>query len=318
LDELLVWARSIHFAAAISVAGALLFLSLIAEPAFRKLDNAGRIPARTRSGVGWIAWSSLAVVVLSGASWLVLKAAEMGDVPWQQAFSEDLVPMVLWGTDFGQDWIVRLILAALLALALMAARPARPFYRPALIAACVLSAALVGTLAWAGHAAATTDGLGAAHIVSDFLHLVASAAWVGALVPLALLLSMALTRADATSLAVAREVVERFSTIGIVSVCGLMVTGIVNTWAILDGPAALVGTEYGRLLVLKIALFLAMLSLAAVNRLRLTPVLRQKPSASAAAGALRRIRANTLLEAALGIAVVAVVGLLGTLSPGAP
>jgi hypothetical protein len=38
-------------------------------------------------------------------------------------FSEDLVPMVLSGTDFGQDWIARSIMAVMLAAALLAARP---------------------------------------------------------------------------------------------------------------------------------------------------------------------------------------------------
>jgi putative copper resistance protein D len=316
LNEPLVWVRGVHFAAAISVAGALIFLTFIAEPAFRDVDSGGKIPARTRSWCRWIAWSSLAVVVLSGAAWLVLKAAQMGDVPWQAAFSEDLVPMVLWGTDVGQDWIVRLILAALLAVVLIAARPMRASYRPALVAACALGAALVGTLAWAGHAAATPDELGAVHIASDIVHLVTAAAWVGTLVPLALLLGAALTRADAPSLALAREAVRRFSTLGIISVSGLLVTGIINSWAILDSLTALVETDYGRLLLFKVALFLAMLALAAVNRFRLTPILQQKLNASAATDALRHLRAHAILEAVLGLLVIAVVGLLGTMSPG--
>jgi putative copper export protein len=72
-----------------------------------------------RSWLAWIEWSGLALVVLSGAAWLVLKAAEMGDVPWQALFSEDLLPMVLSGTDFGQDWIARSIMAVMLAAALL-------------------------------------------------------------------------------------------------------------------------------------------------------------------------------------------------------
>ena len=178
MDEPLIWVRIVHFAAAISVTGALLFLTFIAEPVFRKLDGAAKITAVVRSRLTWIEWSGLALVVLSGAAWLVFKAAEMGDVPWQAVFSEDLVPMVLWGTDFGRDWIARSVLAALLAAALIAARPARAYYRPCLIVACVLASGLIGTLAWAGHAAATGDGLGSVHIVSDILHLVAAGAWV--------------------------------------------------------------------------------------------------------------------------------------------
>src|SRR5438105_12267114 len=179
LDEPLVWVRAVHFAATISLTGTVLFLALIAEPVFRGTHAGGEVPARVRSWLAWIEWGSLVVVVVSGAAWLILKAAQMGDVPWQAVFSEDLIPMVLWGTDFGQDWIARLVLAALLVPTLLAAQPARASYRPALVAACVLGAALVGTLAWAGHAAATTGAMGAANISSDILHLVAAAAWVG-------------------------------------------------------------------------------------------------------------------------------------------
>ena len=80
MDEPLIWVRIVHFAAAISVTGALLFLTFIAEPAFRKLDWAAKIAAVVRSRLAWIEWSGLALVVLSGAAWLVLKAAEMGDM----------------------------------------------------------------------------------------------------------------------------------------------------------------------------------------------------------------------------------------------
>jgi copper resistance protein D len=239
----------------------------------------------------------------------------MGDVPWQQVFAEDLVPMVLSGTDFGQDWIIRAVFAAVLALLLLAARPAHPSYRSVLVAACVLGAALVGTLAWAGHAAATPEGLGAIPMASDVLHLVAAAAWVGALLPLALLLGAAITRGHAPSLAIAREVVERFSMLGIISVAARLVTGIFNTCVIVGSPAVLVDTDYGRLLLFKVVLFLAMLSLASINRLRLTPAVHQTLDAGAATHALRRIRANTIVEAILGLLIVIVVGLLGTMSP---
>ena len=315
MDEPLVWVRAVHFAATISLTGTVLFLALIAEPVFRGTHAGGEVPARVRSWLAWIEWGSLVVVVVSGAAWLILKAAQMGDVPWQAVFSEDLIPTVLWGTDFGQDWIARLVLAALLVPTLLAAQPARASYRPALVAACVLGAALVGTLAWAGHAAATTGAMGAANISSDILHLVAAAAWVGALVPLALLLVAALGRVDAPSIAIAREAVRRFSILGIVSVGTLVVTGVVNGLMIIGSLAVLAGTDYGRLLLFKIALFLAMLSLAAINRLWLTPLLQRQHNADTAAILLRRIGSNTVLEAVIGVVIVAIVGVLGTMSP---
>ena len=75
-----------------------------------------------------------------------------------------------------------------------------------------------------------------------------------------------------------------------------------------------VGTDYGRLLLAKIALFLAMLSLATINRLRLTPVVH-KIDAVTSQKALRNIQINTVLEATIGVLIVGIVGLLGTMSP---
>jgi putative copper resistance protein D len=157
--------------------------------------------------------------------------------------------------------------------------------------------------------------LGPIHVASDILHLVSAAAWVGALVPLAVVIGQALARADVPSTLIAREAIQRFSTLGIASVGTLVATGIFNTLVIAGSPAALVGTDYGRLLLVKVGLFLAMLLLAAINRLRLTPALWPKDTAVPVSNALRRIRLNTLLEAGIGLTIVAIVGLLGTMSP---
>jgi putative copper resistance protein D len=231
----LVWVRFVHFASIVSVAGALVFSIYIAEPAFRIVEHGGRIPVIIRTWLAWIEWSGLAVAILSGAAWLVLKAAQMGDVPWKAVFSEGLVSEVLSGTGFGQDWVVRSILAVLLAAVLFGIRPIRA--------------------------------------------------------------------------------PRRFSTLGIVSVGTLVATGIINTWAILGSLTALVGTDYGRRLLVKVALFIAMLSLAAINRLRLTPLLQQKLDVAIARTALHRIRTNSVVEAGVGFIVVVIVGLLGTMSP---
>ena len=68
------------------------------------------------------------------------------------------------------------------------------------------------------------------------------------------------------------------------------------------------------MLLLKLALFVAMVSVAAVNRQRLTP---QLLGGVAPTAALRRLRRNALIETALGLAILAVVGALGTEPPGA-
>jgi len=62
-------------------------------------------------------------------------------------------------------------------------------------------------------------------------------------------------------------------------------------------------------------LFLGMVAVAAVNRLRLTPRIMQDGSVTAAHRALHKLRRNAVVETAAGALVIAIVGVLGTLPP---
>ena len=147
-----------------------------------------------------------------------------------------------------------------------------------------MAAAFAGTLAWSGHAAGGLGSEAIIHPAADVLHLIAAAAWVGALLPLIVLFAAA--GADDASLAMARTATARFSILGIVSVGTLLVTGIVNTYYLAGSVPALLHTDYGRLLLIKIALFLAMVAIATVNRFQLTPQLLQQASIAASRDAL--------------------------------
>jgi Copper resistance protein D len=65
------------------------------------------------------------------------------------------------------------------------------------------------------------------------------------------------------SLAVARTATLRFSAFGVVAVGTLLVTGLINAFYLVGSIPALVGTNYGRLLAAKVALFFAMVAVAA-------------------------------------------------------
>ena len=75
-------------------------------------------------------------------------------------------------------------------------------------------------------------------------------------------------------------------------------------------------TTYGRLLLAKLALFGAMLGLAAINRWRLTPALAAAGSDAGAWPAERRIRLSIMLETTAAILILVLVAWLGTLDPG--
>jgi putative copper resistance protein D len=312
----LIWTRAVHFTATIAVTGAIFFLGFVAEPAFREAKAADGMLCGLRRRLAAISWIGLAVTIVSGAAWLVLQAAQMADLPVTEALSEGTALTVLSETDFGQAWTVRLIIAGLLAASLPWLAVANPVLsRQRATVAIMLAAGLVGTLAWAGHAASGTGLVGGVHLAADVLHLIAAAAWLGALVPLALLLRAAAADLQPGNLTVAHVAVQRFSTLGITSVGTLIGSGLVNTWVLAGSISALINTDYGRLLLVKIGLFLVMLLFAAMNRLWLTPRLLGSREISVGGGALERVRRNTLIEAAAGTAIVVIVSVLGTMAP---
>jgi putative copper resistance protein D len=316
LDDPLIWARAIHFGATMMVTGGMFFLAFIAEPAFHVADGA-RVAVPVRAHLVMMTWIGLAVTVLSGAAWLVLLAERMSELSLGEVLAQGSVWTVLSETDFGSAWMARFALAILLAAVLpWLDVPSRTRSQSVRAAAVVLSAALIGTLAWAGHAAAGAGAEGAVHLVADILHLVAAAAWVGALIPLALLLRAARRDRSEAAVAVARAAVLRFSSLGVASVGTLVASGSVNTWVLAGSMAALIETDYGHLLVAKVALFLVMLSFGAINRLWLTPRLAYAPKAAVPPSAIRQIERNSLIEAGVGAIIIVIVGLLGTLPPG--
>jgi len=82
------------------------------------------------------------------------------------------------------------------------------------------------------------------------------------------------------------------------------------TWFLVGSIDTSVRTDYSRLLSLKVLLLFVMLSIAAFNRLRLTPRLVEEGGA-VQHPALRQLRDNSLAEAALGLIILCLVGMLG-------
>jgi putative copper resistance protein D len=320
LNGAMIAVRAVHFTSTICLAGTLAFLAYVAEPSLPPpfpppLAGEGKVGAIRdagwvfRSTLDWMIWPALILALASGMGWLALVAQQMSELPFATILSEGTIGTVLFETGFGQVWLLRLLLWLLLALVLVRRYSAGD--RRAGTGAPVVALALLGSLAWAGHAAATPGSLGFLHLFADSLHLLAAGTWVGALIPLALLLGS--SGSTQASIPTQHELVRRFSILGIASVAALVASGFVNSWILIARLSDLVETGYGRLLSLKVALFLIMLALAAINRLVLSPDLSRDPSMAQLA--LRRIRRNTVIEAALGLLIILVVSVLGMLPP---
>jgi putative copper resistance protein D len=78
---------------------------------------------------------------------------------------------------------------------------------------------------------------------------------------------------------------------------------------------SLIDTAYGRLLLLKVVLFAAMVSLAGVNRQSLLPRLSGNAGTEQGARTVQQLVRSALAEIAIGIAIILVVGLLGIMAP---
>jgi putative copper resistance protein D len=308
LSDPLIYVRAVHFAATLLAAGAVYFVVLVAPRAV--IADAENFRRRLAA----IAWIGLVVSVISGALWLVLAAQTMSGQPLSELWPQGVIGTVLTQTEFGNAWLLSFIAAVLLAGTFMvlfrAERTPKP-WRWIDGASAILATFCVGGLAWAGHAIGGNGIEGILHPAADVLHLVAAAAWLGTLPLLALL--FAWSESDTVSLAAVRTATARFSTLGIASVGTLLVTGIVNTWYLAGSVAALTETTYGWLLDVKVALFIGMVAIAAVNRLRLTPLLMRDDGATIAIRALRR---NAIVETLAGVIVLCIVAKLGTLPPG--
>ena len=305
MNTLLVVSRAVHFASALLAFGELLLVLAVARPAWRGNANAARSAAADRRLLRVEGWS-LALAVASGASWLAAQAATISGEPLAQAVGGDALALVLTKTEFGRLWILRLGLAIVLAALLVTIGRAKDDGRKTrlLSAALLVAGAYLASLAWGGHSAAGQASGRIVQLSADALHLVAAGAWLGGLPGLVRLL-------DELPLNGTARAARRFSRLGMASVCALIATGLVNAWYLVGSVPALVGTDYGRLLVAKLALFAAMVALAAVNRLRLTPRLEHDPRALVA------LRRNARLECAAGVAVVVLVAVLGVSIPGA-
>jgi len=314
MNALFVTVRAVHFASAMLLFGELVFVLCVAKPGWRAAGNAildgndvSRWPVR-------IAVWGLVASIASGVAWLAIEAALMSGMPLEAALNRTTVALVLGETLFGRVWLLRAAVGISLGVLLTAIIMARDDRRRSrlTVGAAVLAGVYLATLAWAGHAAAGPPEERSLHLTSDAVHLLAAGAWLGALPGLAFLLGRAQRISNVPSLDTAADVTRRFSTLGVVSVGALLLSGLANTWYLVGDVPALVGTDYGRLLLAKLALFAAMITLALVNRLRLTPRLHTHDRA-----ALRGLRRNALLEAAAGLLVLALVGVLGITVPAA-
>lgn len=278
----LVIVRFIHFASVMLVFGASMFRPLL-------LDHPSLLDPLVclLAGLG----------LISAAGWLLLVTADMNAI----AFTElnlEAVRKVLGGTFFGKVWSLHLMLCAGLLLCLRI-----PTARTAVIAR-PLSALALATLAPVGHAAILDGFAGTLLVINQLTHLLCVGAWMGALMLLVFLLAQ---RAPAVAHEqVVAQTLLRFSSIGLILVVGVLVTGLINVRVLTGDFWPVPGqSSFANVLAVKAVLVLGMLGLAAWHRGQL----HRRPLDTA------RLRWTVGIEWGLGFAALLAVARLGTLAP---
>jgi putative copper resistance protein D len=293
VDELIVASRLVHYAAVAFLFGAPLFRLAVA----REHAPQGRV---------WELAASVAAL-LSGLGWFAGVAATMAG-SFAAAAAPDNLQAVTFDTRFGHLWIGRLIVLVAIFAVQLGWWPSRRRDGVLVLLAAGFAASLVGVghgMTGAGHGPAVAR----IHMVADMVHLLCAAAWIGGLFCLGPLLHRVVTGSETSE--TARRALRRFSTMGYWAVALVLITGCINALVMVPRPASLIGSDYGRALLLKLALVVVLVVMAIINRVVLTPPIM---AASDAAG-IRRLWHNVVAEQVVGIVVLAVVAWLGTIHP---
>lgn len=284
-DIVIALVRCLNLAGLAMFAGAM-FVRVVLVP-FSGLDVHSLRAFETK--LRRLCWLSLAVSSIGLILWVPLQLASLSGA---DSFAETLalLPEGLTGTAFGIASCLRALAIAISALLLFYAVN---FYavRVGLLLIAVFA---LGLQIRMGHATAADNVWLPAAVLA---HLIAGALWFGSLMPLYLLLNIS---RDA-GLRAARC----FSVFGITFVSVLVAGATVAGWLLTGGIAGLIGTAYGKIIVVKIVLFAAMLTLAALNRFRLS---REGSSGQG-------LRYALIGEAIIGLAVFIAASLLATQPP---
>ncbi len=277
------------------------------------LKGAERLNGNVLSFRSFTIWLALLATCLSLLS-IIAMTASMAGVSLFEVDRASLRAMIL-ETPMGEAWAVRIVaLIGMLCLTVSPGGRNRPTW---LVLASLGAASALASLAWTGHGAASDGVTGVSHLIADIVHLLASGAWIGALAALgALLFRPAETMTD-DHLRLTHRALDSFSLIGTAIVALIVASGLVNSY-ILVGPAnvlSLPSTLYGQLLMAKLALFGAMLGLAAANRFRLTPAFYEAIGEHGTMKAIALLRKSLIFEAGAGFLILGLVAWFGTLEP---
>ena len=318
---LLIITRAVHIGACMILLSLFAFEILVARPALRETDRSASPHMEVlREQFRLLAvWSGFAAIA-SGIVWFWIVLARMTGGSLREMPRIDSIGVAITQTQFGRLWTWRLGLMLLFTIAnLFARRKCRTFLwssRAWQYSGLIIATTLLASITWAGHAGATIGAERPIHLTVDSAHLIAAGLWPGCLLPLTLVLLQACRSSEPSLLLAAGAITRRFSALSLLVVAALAATGLTNSYFLVGSLRALVTTGYGRLLMLKVLLFVIMIGFGACNLLRFKPQLALANEQNAKQrDALRKLTRNVIAELCIGTLIVLIVGALGATPP---
>jgi copper transport protein len=169
-----------------------------------------------------------------------------------------------------------------------------------------------------GHVGIGTPGEQPIRIVALAVHAAAAAAWVGGLGGLVLVAVPLLRRSPDRGVAI--DLLRQFWRVALPAVAILALTGLYLAGQLVATPDALIGSQYGLILVAKVAAVGGVVGLGAWHSLALHPALRRRlgattPRLRPLGSAPRHLGPTLVLEAAGGAAILLAAAALGSTPP---
>lgn len=177
-----------------------------------------------------------------------------------------------------------------------------------------IAAALLLTIGLAGHAGTLPPV--ALNLGADLVHLLGAAVWLGGLVGL-VLLAFPATRgtAEPERVGLMAPVVSRFSNLAMVAVAVIVASGVLRGYLEIRSIDGLTGSSYGIALIVKLAAFLPLIGLGAINNRWTKPRIERAAAEGAPSPQLSTLRRLVTVEVLLGVVILGVTAVLVALAP---
>ena len=248
----------------------------------------------------WASWLFLGVTTLLI---LLLQVAIVTEASIITAATSFPQIQAIFSTRFGQLWLLRLGAWLLVGVALAFARRDWRAYWLALLAC----GGMMLTQSLFSHASGAEDTLAA--VATDWLHLAGMSLWIGGLAQFMNIIGV-IRRSFIPAAEMTGRTVAHFSNLARAAVALLAITGVYSAWLQVGSLEGLLTTTYGQTLLIKTALMLPLLGIAAVNLF-----ITQRRLLSGDVVWIGRLRRLVALEIGLTVAILGAVGVMTAITP---